>query len=80
MPLVIVKVDEELKRKMEELRHINWSEVIRQAITNVVEAKKERNLAKAILLNEEHVIVPEEGYSSTELIRKLRESVRWRKQ
>ena len=80
MPLVTVKVDEELKRKMEELRHINWSEVIRQAITNVVEAKKERNLAKAILLNEEYVIVPEEGYSSTELIRKLRESVRWGKQ
>lgn len=79
MPLVTVKVDEELKRRMEKLRHINWSEVIRQAITDVVEAKKERNLAKAILLNEEHTIVPEEGYSSTELIRKLRESVRWGK-
>jgi hypothetical protein len=79
MPLVTVKVDEELKRKMGKFRHINWSEVIRQSIIDIVESREEGNLAKAILLNEEYVIVPEEGYSSTELIRELRESVRWRK-
>jgi hypothetical protein len=32
MPVVTVRVDEEVKRKMEELREVNWSEVTRAAI------------------------------------------------
>jgi hypothetical protein len=32
MPVVTVRVDEDTKRKMEELREINWSEVTRAAI------------------------------------------------
>ena len=36
MPLITVKIDKEMKKKMNELRHINWSEVIRQAIDRVI--------------------------------------------
>jgi hypothetical protein len=32
MPVVTVRVDESVKRKMEELREVNWSEVSRIAI------------------------------------------------
>ncbi len=32
MPVVTVRVDDDLKRKMEEFRGVNWSEVTRAAI------------------------------------------------
>jgi len=63
---------------MEKYKHINWSEVVRQAILKTLEKEEERNLAKAVLLNEKNVIVPEEGYSSVEIIRKWRETIRWK--
>jgi len=79
MPLITVKIDEDMKKRMSELRHINWSEVIRQAIDRVIRMETERNLVRAILLNEKYVVAPDEGFSSTELIRKWREGVRWRR-
>lgn len=32
MPIVTVRIDSELKRRMDRLGHINWSEIIRRAI------------------------------------------------
>ncbi len=32
MPIVTVRVDEELKKKMDEHKEVNWSEVTRRAI------------------------------------------------
>jgi Arc/MetJ-type ribon-helix-helix transcriptional regulator len=80
MPLITVKVTEDIRRKMKELRHINWSEVIRHAIEERIKMEGERRLVKAILLNERYVIIPDEGFSSTELIRSWREGIRWRGQ
>lgn len=37
MAIFTVRIDEKLKKKMEKLKHINWSEVVRQAISNMIE-------------------------------------------
>ena len=77
MPIITVKISEELRRRMRELRHINWSEVVRNAIRKRIELESGRNIAKALLLNERNIIEPDKGFSSTEFIRRWRERVRW---
>lgn len=79
MAIITVRVSEELKRRMGEMRHVNWSEVVRQAITRVLEGEGERSLARAVLLNERSVVVPDEGFDSVGLIREWRGRVRWRR-
>jgi len=37
MQTISIRIDEELKKKMTELSHINWSEVIRRKIKEVIE-------------------------------------------
>jgi len=78
MGVITVRVDDELKKLMEKLKHINWSEVVRQAIKRVIEREEEKNLALAILLNEESIVVPDEGYDSVDVIREWRETIRWK--
>ncbi|MEM2661226.1 MAG: hypothetical protein QXK55_08235 [Nitrososphaeria archaeon] len=73
MALITVRVDEELKKRMSRFKNINWSEIIRKAISDVLKREEERNLAIALLLNEKNVITPDEGFSSVEVIRKWRE-------
>jgi len=79
MAIITVRIEDDLKRRMEKIKHINWSEVMRQAIIRVLGEEEGQNLAKAVLLNERNVIVPDEGYSSVEIIREWREKVRWRR-
>jgi len=62
-----------LKRRMERLRHVNWSEVLRQAIVRVLEEEEGRNLALAVLLNERIRKKAPEGWDSTEFLRRWRE-------
>ena len=69
MPVVSVRVSEEIKRRMDRLKHINWSEVIRRAIIKVLEEEEGRNLAKALLINERIRKKAPKGWDSTELIR-----------
>ncbi len=61
MPLIVVRVDEGLKERMEKFAHINWSEVVRAAIRRVLEEEEGRNLAKAVLINERLRRKPPEG-------------------
>jgi Arc/MetJ-type ribon-helix-helix transcriptional regulator len=42
MPTISIRINEELKKKMEELSHINWSEVIRRKIEEVIEDETKR--------------------------------------
>ena len=35
--IVFIRVDESTKRKMNRLRHVNWSEVMREAILKKIE-------------------------------------------
>ena len=47
--MISFRVRRELKEKMEELRHINWSEVVRRAIEDTIrrEESKLRNKDRA---------------------------------
>ncbi len=73
MALITVRVDEELKKRMNRFKNVNWSEVVRKAILDVLKREEERNLAIALLLNERNIITPDEGFSSVEVIRRWRE-------
>ncbi|MGC9136415.1 VapB-type antitoxin [Caldivirga sp.] len=42
MPIISIRVDDELKKKMDELSYINWSEVIRRKIEEVIEEEERK--------------------------------------
>ncbi|MHA1973195.1 MAG: hypothetical protein ACTSW1_09390 [Candidatus Hodarchaeales archaeon] len=71
---ISVRIDEELKNEMEKLDEVNWSQVLRSAIRKRLTQEKEKNLAKAVLLNEKIRKIAPEGFDSTEIIRKWRDS------
>ncbi len=72
MAVISVRVDRETKRKMDAYKHINWSEVIREAIREKIRSEQ-RNLARAVLLNEKLRKKAPEGWDSTRMIRFWRE-------
>ncbi len=74
MANISVRVDQELKKEMERLKDVNWSEIIREAIRTRITEEKQRNLAKAVLINEQIRKSAVEGYDSTLLIREWRDS------
>lgn len=76
--VVSSRVDEETRRKMKKLRHVNWSEVMRQAINKKIEEETKRKVdptevEEAINLMDQ-VRRPHEGIDGTTEIR------RWRNQ
>ena len=73
MTNISIRIDPELKEKMDELKHLNWSEVIRKAIKSEIENKTEVNKAKAVLLNEKIRKKAPKNFNSAEIIRKFRE-------
>jgi predicted transcriptional regulator len=44
LELVTIRVDEQLKRRMERLSHVNWNEVIRAAISAKIREEEQRVL------------------------------------
>ena len=80
MSVVSVRLDEETRRKMKLLSHLNWSEVIRQAIVQKIteEENKKRRLDPKTLKEAAEITdkirKPSPSWSSTEEIRKWRES------
>ena len=73
MSIVTVRVDEDTKRKMDRLGHVNWSGVLREAIQKKLEQESSRDLAKAVVLNERVKRDAPEGWDSAEAIRFWRE-------
>jgi predicted transcriptional regulator len=73
MHTVTVKVDEDLKRKMSEVR-INWSEYIRDAIRQRIELEERRSAAQKLLesLKEGRHVAPKGFINKT--IRETREA------
>jgi Arc/MetJ-type ribon-helix-helix transcriptional regulator len=67
-----VKVDAELREHMRRLKHVNWSEVIRESIRKKIEEENGRNIAEAVLLNERLRKTAPEGWDSTKVIREWR--------
>lgn len=79
MSMISIRVDSELKRRMEKKKDVNWSEVVRQALDRVLAGDEGQNLARAVLLNERNVVTPDEGYSSLRVIREGRGRIRWKR-
>jgi len=73
MAIISVRVNDEIKKRMDKLKHINWSEVIRRAIIEVLKEEEGRNIARAVLLNEKIRKKAPKGWSSVEVIRYWRE-------
>ena len=48
MTTISVRIDPELKKQMDKLNHLNWSEIIRNAINKEIQNETETNLAKAV--------------------------------
>ena len=48
MAIITIRIDEKLKKKMEKLKQINWSEVVRQAISNMIEKEESTNSEREI--------------------------------
>lgn len=68
-----IRIDPELKKKMDSLKHLNWSEIIRKAIRAEIRNETEISKAKAVLLNEKIRKKAPENFNSVEIIRQFRE-------
>lgn len=68
-----IRIDPELKKKMDSLKHLNWSEIIRKAIRSEILNETEISKAKAVLLNEKIRKIAPDNFNSVEIIRKFRE-------
>lgn len=73
MTNISVRIDPEMKKKMDSLKHLNWSEIIRKAINSEIQNETEVNKAKAVLLNEKIRKKAPENFNSVDIIRKFRE-------
>jgi transcriptional regulator of met regulon len=79
MGVISVRIDERTRRKMKRLSHLNWSEVIRQAIMQKIkeEENRKRNLDPKTLKEAAEITdkirKPSPSWSSTEEIRKWRD-------
>ncbi len=72
MTIITIRVDEETKKMMKEIK-VNWSDFIRNAIRMKVEEEKRKNLAKAVLINEKIRKKSRGEARAEEIIRKFRE-------
>ena len=68
-----IRIDQELKKKMDSLKHLNWSEIIRKAIRTEIQNEIEINKAKAVLLNEKIRKIAPKDFNSVEIVRQFRE-------
>ncbi|MFW9914524.1 MAG: hypothetical protein ACFFGZ_02840 [Candidatus Thorarchaeota archaeon] len=73
MANISVRVDDDLKKEMEQLKHVNCSAIIRKAIQEYISQKGNRNLSKAVLLTEKVRKAALAGYDSATVIRKWRD-------
>ncbi len=73
MAVVTVRVDEETKRRMEELGEINWSEVLRDGIRRKLKEEEGRNLARAVVLNDRLQRPAPKGWDTVRALRDWRE-------
>ena len=73
MSSISVRIDSKLKKLMESNKHINWSEIVRQAIAKTLQDEQKRNVARAVLINEKVRKKASDDYDSTEIIRKFRD-------
>ena len=73
MSIITVRVDDETKKKMAQMRHVNWSSVLREAIDKKIREESNRDLARAVLITDNVRKKAPPGWNSTEVIRYWRE-------
>jgi predicted transcriptional regulator len=78
MPIITLRVDDDLKKKMDELREVNWSEVAREAIREKITEAELWEPIDIFLLKEASADTDAlrrtiKGWESTAEIRKWRE-------
>jgi len=76
--VVSARVDEETRRKMQRLRHVNWSEVVREAIQEKIRSEERRRVKDVEEVHEALRLMgsirrPRRGFDGAEEIRKWRE-------
>jgi len=75
--VISARVDDETRRRMRRLPHINWSEVIREAINDRIRREERREVDPAGLREAAKITdslrAPSPGWDSTEEIRRWRE-------
>ena len=76
--VVSARIDKDTRRRMRRLPHINWSEVIREAIVEKIEEEERRRDVDLRGLREaaritDSLRAPVPGWDSTEEIRRWRE-------
>lgn len=74
MPLVTFRVDAETKEKMDRYEGVNWSQVLREKIEEVLGREARRNRMEALRSMDRLRRKPLPGWDSTAFIRKMRES------
>ena len=72
MSTITVRIDPEVKKRMRRYSHVNWSEVVRRAILEKLREEEKRDLAEALLINEELRRKAPEEWDSAEVIRAWR--------
>jgi len=76
--VVSARVDEETRRKMRRLRHVNWSEVVREAIQEKIRLEDRKRVRDVTEVGEalrlmDSIRRPRDGFDGTEEIRKWRD-------
>ena len=74
MTSISIRVPDEIKRKLNKLSHINWSEELREVILKIINQEENKNIAEALLSNEELRKDAPSKWDSTELIRNWRDN------
>ena len=72
MSNISVRIDPHLKKEMENLSHLNWSEIIQSAIKGAIAHERDHNLAKAVFLNEKVRKKALVDFDSGKIIQKFR--------
>ena len=75
MPLITVRVDDDLKSKMDDVP-INWSEAIRDAISGIIVNRTRRNRIRAVQMIDRIRVSAPEGFDSTRIVRQWRDARR----
>ncbi len=77
--VISFRIDRKIKRKMDELKHINWSEIVRRAIIEAIRREEAKNRKKDLTKVRRAALISErlshkvDGWSSVEEIRRWRE-------
>lgn len=73
MPLLTVKIDGALRKRMSKMKNVNWSEVVRNAIKFRLDTDEQKDLVKATLMNEKLTKQAAGRWNSVKVVRYWRE-------